>query len=312
MVQSIGMVSRRFLLVGAGSLYFSMPALTQVQSTVNLGDNCSYFGEALPTSVVTFQSDNEAESTINEIIDISGLTKNFVVRAAGVPNAAAVIQGAQRLILYNQGFMMSVRQQTGTPWGPRSIMAHEIGHHLNAHTLDQIGSRPDKELEADYFSGFVLGRMGAELKDTTRAMELLGSNSGSSTHPAKHDRIAAITNGWSRATQSITGKEKKADEPRTKQSTRPRSDDSCEYANDGECDEPDLCERGTDATDCRKPARARPDSLPASQMPRLGGNQTVGPRMCFTPVGSCALPPGPAGIQCTCFSPLGPMTGVSQ
>jgi hypothetical protein len=30
-----------------------------------------------------------------------------------------------------------------------------------------------------------------------------------------------------------------------------RSYGSCEYANDGECDEPDLCARGTDGRDCR-------------------------------------------------------------
>jgi len=27
-------------------------------------------------------------------------------------------------------------------------------------------------------------------------------------------------------------------------------EDSCEYANDGECDEPDFCDVGTDCTDC--------------------------------------------------------------
>ena len=41
--------------------------------------------------------------------------------------------------------------------------------------------------------------------------------------------------------------------PRTR--TTSSQADSCEFANDGTCDEPDLCARGTDTTDCRPRTR---------------------------------------------------------
>ena len=174
-------------------------ARAQLEGSIDLGDNCSYFGEVLPDNVMTFTSDMEAEQAIRDIVDVIGLVPRFETKAAGVPNAAAVIQGQHRFILYNQHFMRTVRQQTGNRWAPISILAHEIGHHLNAHTLMAGGSRPAIELEADVFSGSVLQRLGASLDDARSAMELLGTDTGSSTHPAKRDRLAAITNGWMRS-----------------------------------------------------------------------------------------------------------------
>lgn len=34
------------------------------------------------------------------------------------------------------------------------------------------------------------------------------------------------------------------------------ADDSCTYAKDGECDEPNICKPGTDTTDCRAAPRS--------------------------------------------------------
>src|SRR4029434_7874097 len=39
------------------------------------------------------------------------------------------------------------------------------------------------------------------------------------------------------------------------------ADDSCQYARDGACDEPDLCAPGTDVTDCRTSPSGFPDDF---------------------------------------------------
>jgi hypothetical protein len=129
----------------------------------------------------------------------TGLETNFVIRAANVANAVAAIQGEQRLILYNQQFMMRVRDRTGSDWSQISILAHELGHHLQGHTLQPGGSRPPIELEADKYSGFILHRMGATLAQAQAAMQLIANDQGSTTHPGKQARLAAITNGWLKA-----------------------------------------------------------------------------------------------------------------
>jgi hypothetical protein len=106
---------------------------------------------------------------VNRILNSVGLKPRFEVKAANVPNAAAMIYNNQRYILYSQNFVEMVNRTTKTDWGAVSIVAHEIGHHLNGHTLLQVGSRPSNELEADEFSGFVLQRMGATMLEAQAA-----------------------------------------------------------------------------------------------------------------------------------------------
>ena len=163
---------------------------------IELGHTCSYFGESMPKAVYTFASDQHAESVVNQIMDITGLPKNFVIKSAGVPNAAAVVVENQRYILYNESFMYEIKKRIGNKWAAHSIVAHEIGHHLSGHTLDDIGSRPSLELEADQFSGFILQKLGASLGDAQSVISKIASVSPSATHPAKHDRLAAISSGW--------------------------------------------------------------------------------------------------------------------
>ena len=155
---------------------------------------------------------------IDDIVKASGLSRNFEIRSAGVPNAVAVVRNGKRHILYNVGFIQDMNNSAGTKWAAISIMAHEVGHHLNGHTLDGLGSRPGKELEADSYSGFILQKLGASLKEAQVAMTLLANEKGSFTHPGRNDRLAAIASGWSNACEldpdcSTFGRPVKTTEP---------------------------------------------------------------------------------------------------
>lgn len=163
------------------------------------GAYCCYGGEKITEKLYSFKSDKEAEDAVARIVKYTGLQSNFTVQAGNVPNAMATMNGSQRLIVYSQTFMEDVRQKTGTDWGAISILAHEIGHHLQGHVLTPGGSRPELELEADKYSGFVLFNMGAKLNDAQVAMNTIGSDQGSATHPGRSARIAAIANGWKEA-----------------------------------------------------------------------------------------------------------------
>ena len=157
---------------------------------------CSYYGEKIDISIYSFRSDKNSESIIDQIVRYSGLQQNFVIKSGNVPNATASIIDKERVIVYNQSFLFDIVEKAGTPWAATAILAHEIGHHLNNHTLAGGGSRPTRELEADEFSGHVLYRMGATLEETKAALKLDTNELGSSTHPPKSARLAAITSGW--------------------------------------------------------------------------------------------------------------------
>lgn len=160
---------------------------------------CSYYGDSINEDIYSFSSTKEAVDIVDQIVKSVGLEQNFEIMAANVPNAAAVIYESKRYILYSQVFISKIERNTSSKWSSISILAHEIGHHLNGHTLDSIGSRPDKELEADKFSGFVCFKLGATLEQAQEAMKLIASESGSSTHPPKSARLEAITIGWTQA-----------------------------------------------------------------------------------------------------------------
>jgi len=288
-------------------------AHAQIEDELHTGtDTCTYFGETLPNKLTTFSPDEETENLIKAIVRASGLIPNFVVRAGGVLNAAAVMRSEKRFIIYNQNFVRNLTQKTGNRWATISVMAHEIGHHLNGHTLQTNGSRHRLELEADYYSGFILQKMGASLEDTRKAIELFANPVATPTHPARHDRLAAVTNGWVAScnadtncrrvvasaaeaapmTTSYPGGSRLAPadviriearpEMRALLRTDPRGD-SCEFANNGACDEPSLCRPGTDSTDCRynnlgpvAAALAPPPALPPAAWPSGQSMQACG------------------------------------
>ena len=90
----------------------------------------------------------------------------------------------------------------GNNWGNLFILAHEVGHHINGHSLDLVlyavevvepktlANQRQQELEADEFAGFILGKLGATLGQTSAAMNLIASNKDDtySTHPSKSNR----------------------------------------------------------------------------------------------------------------------------
>jgi len=149
-----------------------------------------------------------ARDIIKEIIDVVGLKPRFEVREANIDNAAAVIYNGQRYILYNRQFVAAVNNAVKTDWAAVSILAHEIGHHLNGHTLSGSGSNQQDELEADEFSGFVLRKMGASLADAQAAIGLLSDEAGSYTHPGRSARLASISKGWRSASDQIVASAK--------------------------------------------------------------------------------------------------------
>jgi len=162
-----------------------------------------------------------ARDIVKEIIDVVGLKPRFELRAANIENAAAVIYNGKRYILYNEDFLAAINNAVHTDWGGVSILAHEIGHHLNGHTLTRAGSNPADELEADEFSGFVLRKMGASLAEAQAAINLLSEEHTSATHPGRNYRLASISKGWRNADSQLMASAQNPRPAQTEVTTRP-------------------------------------------------------------------------------------------
>jgi hypothetical protein len=193
------MKSIKFCILAA-ALCCMVPAMAQKKfGSAKYTHMCSYYGEDITGDITAFSAGPTADKVIKKIMSVIGLKANFELREANVPNAAAVMLNGKRFILYNSQFMDKINASTGTNWAAISILAHEIGHHLNGHTLDDVGSRPQTELDADEFSGFVLHKMGSSLGDAQAVMALISSPNGTKSHPPKRDRLAYIAAGWNNA-----------------------------------------------------------------------------------------------------------------
>ena len=142
------------------------------------------------------------QSMVNDIVSISGLQSNFsLITLPHYNNAAAVIDKGKRIIIYDPVFLERMNQQTGSQWASISVMAHEIGHHLNGHTLVNVNNieRHNNELAADYFAGLIIQRLGGSLKDAQLPVTLYANAMDTPSHPSKQKRLISSSRGWNYA-----------------------------------------------------------------------------------------------------------------
>ena len=160
----------------------------------------------------SFISDSKADNALDRILSVIGASKRFVLQPCdNINNAVATSYKGIRYILYDRDFMDSL--DSGDNWSNLFILAHEVGHHINGHSLDillyaaeavepeTLANKRQQELEADEFAGFILGKLGATLKQTSSSINLISSEKDDtySTHPSKSKRLAAIETGYNKS-----------------------------------------------------------------------------------------------------------------
>ena len=149
-----------------------------------------------------FSSETIADEALEKILSTIGASKRFVIQSCdNVNNAMAITVKGIRYIYYNTKFMSDINSATNY-WSNMSILAHEVGHHINGHTLvrTSLSESRKMELEADEFSGFVLAKLGAALTQASEAIALISSDDDDtySTHPSRSKRVIAIRKGYNK------------------------------------------------------------------------------------------------------------------
>ena len=139
----------------------------------------------------------------NLICRAVSLTQNFAVYVGDVPAAEARLIGNQRQIIYNDRWLRQAElsQQQGVP--VLVVLAHEIGHHLNGHTLDVVPSdvqgaprfRMREELEADVFAGGIIARLRYPYEAGLPAFNG-AAPAATVDHPSRAERLSYFIGGW--------------------------------------------------------------------------------------------------------------------
>jgi hypothetical protein len=135
---------------------------------------------------------------VSRIMDALSFNADFdVFLAEHENNAFATVARGRKILVVDVGFVDRLNRIVGTQWAAISVIAHEIGHHIAGFS----GDRHRCELNADYWSGQSLQRLGSARDSAMRAILLVGSDQDTPTHPNKRRRIQIIARGWDDASQ---------------------------------------------------------------------------------------------------------------
>lgn len=177
-------------------LLFHAPAVGAQQTPVTDRGICSYLAGPEVGEIFEFEASEDISKSVQSIVEASGLEpRSFVTKSANVPNAAAVIRGSDRKILYSARFLNDLEKVAGSKWSTVSVLAHEVAHHLDGHTLRLDDRRPRLELEADQFSGFIVCKLGGTQQDAESALAHFGGQSQPG-YPPLSARLEGVAAGW--------------------------------------------------------------------------------------------------------------------
>jgi tetratricopeptide (TPR) repeat protein len=167
---------------------------------------CSYTTSEIDTRAnltpgISVIGESNIKSIMSWMLQPIGLKPNFIVVESNyVSNAAALVFENKRFIVYNPQFFAYTRTATKTDWAAISILAHEIGHHLQGHTIESSVNH-ESELEADWFSGNLLYKLGATFDEACIALKTLCPEEASFSHPSKFTRLISLREGWRQSTE---------------------------------------------------------------------------------------------------------------
>lgn len=169
---------------------------------VYFDNGCNYSSDDIDGLVSLFDTSEKAEAIISEIINAVPEYRNkdyhFILRIASVANARAASKNGQRYILFNEEFLDNFEINAKTRWAAYSVFAHEIGHHVLKHDLasEDNSQRKRWEFEADYYSGRVLARLGAEHYEALSGIRNFDVAEFSETHPDPTEREKKVEAGF--------------------------------------------------------------------------------------------------------------------
>jgi Caspase domain len=195
-------------MIGALVVALAAPAASQSTREHILGGRAlaPAGGSAATRRATSTEGGAEARAIVQQIIGVIGIPMTaFEVRASpDVANAEATTEngGRDRLILYNPEWMTGLKSSIATNSSDWLVLAHEVGHHVAYH-MDPSFPNHEAELQADYFAGFILSKLGVPLRDVQLAMAMVSADQETLSHPGKAKRVGEVRKGWEAAANNV-------------------------------------------------------------------------------------------------------------
>jgi len=193
------------LMFGSAALADEIPAKPDV-------NNVKTFHDTGPLRGLKFATDADAQAMVDELLGYLGLHADYQIYVTDNTNATANASAGfdtvtkTRYVFFNRTFMQKYAETTHSDLGLQFIAAHELAHLHAQHNLRQIDPI-QKEIEADYFAGFILGSKTGDCDKVVAAISAFPDQAArerTATHPALAQRRVAVGRGCSDATGQLT------------------------------------------------------------------------------------------------------------
>jgi len=198
-------ISRRLCLCGLGAI-----ALTGSASAADgprFRPLCSYsikdgWSDTGPQNFITRQASANDRSGVPQVVGRIRQALSFtapfdIYIAEQEDNASARVANGRKVLTVDVGFLQKLNAMVGTEWAAIQVIAHEVGHHIAGFGPTSHRS----ELNADYWSGQALQRLGSAREPATRTILRVGTERDTMSHPNKYARAMTIERGWDDASQ---------------------------------------------------------------------------------------------------------------
>ena len=144
-----------------------------------------------------------SNENIRKITQQIYISPNFIYKNCNnINNALAVINplNNKRYIMFDFEYLSSI--SNNDYWFKMFVLAHEIAHHINGHTIpnNEVISTlksQQKELECDYFAGYILFKLGSPENQILKIFnDLPDATSDYENHPKNYKRIDYALKGY--------------------------------------------------------------------------------------------------------------------
>lgn len=187
---------------------------------ISSAQTVDFYGTKLDVSKICetlgFSTDQEANAVLNKICDAAGIKNNFIlVQCNSIKSCLSNVKNGDAYILYDNNFLKSIKSNNALgftekkinsknnkseDWSSITILAHEIGHHVQQHFGDNVQktySRNELELQADEYAGNILCILGATLQEGEKAYySSVIPDEKTTDHPDKISRIKSFEEGY--------------------------------------------------------------------------------------------------------------------
>lgn len=144
-----------------------------------------------------------SSENIRKITQQIYISPNFIYKNCNnINNALAVINplNNKRYIMFDFEYLNNI--SNNDYWFKIFVLAHEIAHHINGHTIPNkqatsILNSQQKELDCDYFAGYILFKLGASENQIFNIINNLpDAKSDYESHPRNYKRIDSALKGY--------------------------------------------------------------------------------------------------------------------